>query len=292
MAGRNPAYRMTTRPQHLFRVDVEDYFQVSAFEAIAPIATWDRFPTRVDTNTRRLLDLLAKHDARATFFTLGWVAERFPELVRDIARAGHEVASHSFWHRRVTTLTPEAFREDLRRSKAVLEAVTGEAITGYRAPSFSIVPGVEWAWEILVEEGFTYDSSAFPIVRPGYGNPGAPRDPYVIPTPSGPLHQYPLATASFGSMRLPGAGGGYLRMLPPALLHRAVREAAARGAPAMCYIHPWEIDPEQPRLAAGWLTRVRHYSGLATALPRLDALLASAAFTSVRDYRTSHAVAA
>lgn len=277
------------RPRHLFSVDVEDYFQVSAFERVAPIDTWDRYPSRVEVNTHGLLDLLARHEARATFFTLGWVAERFPGLIRDIVRAGHEVASHSYWHRRVTTLTPAAFREDLRRSKQVLEDVAGERVDGYRAPSFSIVPGVEWAWEILVEEGFTYDSSAFPIVRPGYGNPGAPRDPHVIVTPSGPLHQYPLATASIGAIRLPGAGGGYLRILPPALLHRAVAEAERRQAPAMCYIHPWEIDPEQPRLPVGLLTRIRHYTGLSVALSRLDALLASNTFTSVRDYRATEA---
>jgi polysaccharide deacetylase family protein (PEP-CTERM system associated) len=275
------------RPTHLFSVDVEDYFQVSAFERIAPTAHWNEFPSRVEANTYRLLELLARHGANATFFTLGWVADRCPELVRAIAAAGHEVASHSYWHRRITTLTANEFREDLRRSKQLLEDLVGQPIVGFRAPSFSIVPGVEWAWDVLVEEGFTYDSSVFPIVRPGYGNPSAPRDPYVISTPSGPLRQYPLATASVGALRLPAAGGAYLRLLPQALLHRALREAEERRAPAMCYIHPWEIDPEQPRLKVGVLTRIRHYGGLRTAWARLDALLATSAFTSVRDYCAS-----
>jgi polysaccharide deacetylase family protein (PEP-CTERM system associated) len=216
------------RPLHLFSVDVEDYFQVSAFERLAPPESWDGYPSRVEANTRRLLELLAAHDATGTFFTLGWVAERYPALVRDIAAAGHEVASHSHWHRRVTTLTPQAFRVDLRRSREVLEQVTGLPVVGYRAPSFSIVPGVEWAWEVLAEEGFTYDSSAFPIVRPGYGNPRAPRDPYIIHTASGPLEEYPLATVAAWRMRLPAAGGAYLRVLPPALVRKRPELAARR----------------------------------------------------------------
>lgn len=275
----------STSGVHLFSIDLEDYFQVSAFEHLAPPPTWDRYPSRVEHNTRRLLALLAEHGATATFFTLGWVAERVPELVRDIVAAGHEVASHSHLHRRITSLSPEEFRQDLRRSRDVLEQVIGRRVIGFRAPSFSIVPRVAWAWDILAEEGFVYDSSAFPIVRPGYGNPGSPRDPYLIHTPSGPLEQYPLATVAVGRLRLPAAGGAYLRILPSALVDAAIRGATRRGAPAMCYIHPWEIDAEQPRMPVGLLTRMRHYTGLAQVHARLSRLLAGAAFVSVERYR-------
>ena len=282
-SGRATSDRATS-PAHIFSVDVEDYFQVSAFESIVPVTSWDQYPSRVDRNTRRLLEMLGRHDATATFFTLGWVADRFPDLVRAIVDAGHEVASHSYWHRRVTTLTPDAFREDLRRSKDVLEQVSGRAVTGYRAPSFSIVPGVEWAWEILAEEGFHYDSSVFPIRRPGYGNPGRPREPYMQQAGKRQLQQFPLATVLFAGARLPAAGGGYLRLLPDGLMQAALRDAASRGVPAMCYVHPWEIDPEQPRLPVGALTRLRHYGGLGRVEERLNRLMASHRFTSVQKY--------
>jgi polysaccharide deacetylase family protein (PEP-CTERM system associated) len=275
---------MTMTPRHIFSIDVEEYFQVSAFEHVAPPSTWDQMPSRVEFGTRRILELLARHGSTATCFVVGWVAERHPQLVKEIVAAGHEVASHSYMHRRVTTLTPEQFREDLRRSRDVLEQVAGERVLGYRAPSFSIVPGVDWAWDILAEEGFTYDSSAFPIWRPGYGNPDAPRDPYVMETRSGTLHQVPLATASVGRWRLPAAGGAYLRVLPFGLVARALREAVARQAPAMCYIHPWEVDPDQPRLQVGAITRARHYTGLGTVAARLDRLFTLHRFTSVREW--------
>ncbi len=273
----------TTTGSHLFSVDVEEYFQVSAFEAIAPAARWASLPSRVERATEQILALLAKHHATATFFTLGWIAEKFPRLVRQIAESGHEVASHSHLHRRITTLNPVAFRDDLRQSREVLEQVTGQRVIGFRAPSFSIVPGVEWAWDILAEEAFVYDSSMFPIWRPGYGNPGAPRDPFVMQTAAGPLWQFPMATATVGSLRVPAAGGAYLRILPYALVHSAVTDAGRRGAPAMCYIHPWEIDPGQPRLEVGLLTRVRHYTGLRGVASRLDRLLGAFRFTSVRE---------
>ena len=276
------------RAFHLFSVDVEDYFQVSAFEKVAPPSRWESYPSRVEGNTRRLLDLLDAHGASATFFTVGWVAERFPALVQEIVTKGHEVASHSHLHRRVTTLTPPEFRSDVRRSREVLEQVAGVPVVGFRAPSFSIVPEVSWAWEILCEEGFLYDSSAFPIVRPGYGNPQAPRDPYLIRTASGVLEEYPLATAAIGRLRLPAAGGAYLRVLPPALVHRAITEATRRGTPAMCYVHPWEIDAHQPRLPVGLVTRFRHYTGLAGVYQRLNALFGRVSFRSVQQYRAEH----
>ncbi len=274
---------MPAPPVHHFSIDVEDYFQVSAFERQVASSSWDSFESRVVRNTQRLLELLAESGAKATCFTVGWVAEKYPALVREMVSAGHEIASHSYWHRRVTTLTPQEFRSDLQRSKDVLEQIAGVKVEGHRAPSFSIVPGVEWAWEILVEEGFSYDSSVFPIRRAGYGNPDSPRQPYLMRTASGVLRQYPLATWRVGGLSLPAAGGAYLRLLPPFLVNRAIADAEARGVSAMCYIHPWEIDAGQPRLPVSALTRIRHYGGLAGVAGRLRQLLARHRFTAIRD---------
>lgn len=266
---------------HIFTVDVEDYFQVNAFEGLVDRADWDRYPTRVERNVDIILTLLAERGAHATFFTLGWVAERFPSLIRKIVEAGHEVASHGYWHRKVTTLSPEAFREDVRDAKARLEETSGQPCLGFRAPSFSIRPGMEWAFEILVEEGYRYDSSVFPISRPDYGYPKAPPCPVILNTPSGELLELPMATTLFAGLRLPAAGGGYLRQLPFKLTLEAFSQWGELGVSAVLYTHPWEIDPEQPRLSPGFLTRVRHYRNLSRTLPRLQVLLEKFKFTSV-----------
>jgi polysaccharide deacetylase family protein (PEP-CTERM system associated) len=244
-------------------------------------AEWDTLPSRVERSVELLLDLLARHDALGTFFTLGWIARRYPALVRRIADAGHEIASHSFWHSRVSTLTPEAFREELRSSKAALEDAAGTPVYGFRAPSFSIRPGGEWAFDVLLEEGYHYDSSLFPIRRRDYGYPGAPPEPHLIRRAGGTLLELPLATTTLAGLRLPAAGGGYLRQLPFGLIRRAFREHGERGVPGMFYIHPWEIDPGQPRLPVSRLTRVRHYRGLERTLPLLERLCAEFSFTSV-----------
>jgi polysaccharide deacetylase family protein (PEP-CTERM system associated) len=267
---------------HFFTVDVEDYFQVTAFDRVVSRESWDSLPSRVERSTDLLLDLLGARGIQGTFFTLGWVARKHPDLVRRIAAAGHEIASHGWWHRRVTTLTPEQFREDLRESKADLEAVSGQQVLGFRAPSFSIVPGHEWAFDVLLEEGFRYDSSLFPIRRPDYGYPAAPPVPHIIRRRSGSLLELPLATTSFAGLRIPAAGGGYLRQLPYAMIRRAFREWGAAGVPAMFYIHPWEVDPEQPRLPVSALTRLRHYGGLERTMPRLKRLLDDFRFCPVR----------
>lgn len=269
---------------HLFSVDVEEYFQVSALESVVDRAAWDRYPSRVEACTERLLALLQSRGMTATFFTLGWIAERFPALVRRIAAAGHEVASHGQLHRRVTTLTPEEFRADVRLARTVLEDVSGQRVDGFRAPSFSIVRGLEWAFEILVEEGYRYDSSVFPIRRPGYGYPGAPVHPYTIQTAAGPLAEFPLATLQGPGIRFPAAGGAYLRLLPYALCAAALRAASRRREPAMIYVHPWEIDDGQPRLPVSPLTRVRHYGGLARMEGRVARLLQDFHFQSVRSW--------
>jgi len=268
---------------HLFTVDVEDYFQVVAFEGLVRREDWASYPSRVEANTDRLLELLQRHRVRGTFFTLGWIAEHFPALVRRIAEQGHEVASHGQWHRRVTRLTPEEFRSEVRESKARLEDASGQACLGFRAPSFSIVPGWEWAFDVLLEEGYRYDSSLFPIRRPDYGYPASPDGPYLMKRPSGTLLELPLATIRLGGMRLPAAGGAYLRQLPVGVVRRAFAYWGNRGISAMFYIHPWEYDPEQPRLPCGWLTRARHYRNLEQTWPRMERLLTEFSFTSVRD---------
>jgi polysaccharide deacetylase family protein (PEP-CTERM system associated) len=272
---------MALPPPHIFSVDLEEYFQVLAFEDAVPRSAWEGMPSRVDASVNTLLDLLAKHDAVGTFFTVGWLAERKPGLVRRVVEQGHEIASHSWWHRRITALTPDELRDDLRRCRTTLEQSAGQPVLGFRAPSFSIVRGAEWAFDVLIEEGYRYDSSVFPIRRPGYGYPGAPATPYEIRRPAGTIMELPMATTTLAGIRLPAAGGGYLRQLPYRLTERAFDEHAARGESAMFYIHPWEIDTGQPRLPVSLLTQVRHYKGLEKTLPRLERLLSRYRFTSV-----------
>ena len=267
--------------RHFFTVDVEEHFQVSAFDPVVRRADWSSLDSRLPVSMPRLLELLARFETRGTFFVLGWIARHRPQVVRAIVDAGHEVASHGFGHERVCAMSPAAFREDVRASKAVLEDVSGTPVLGYRAPSFSIVPGTEWALDVLIDEGFRYDSSLFPIRRRGYGYPGAARDPHVIHRPGGDLMEFPLATTTIAGAGLPAAGGGYLRHFPLALIRRAFREAGARSASATLYVHPWEVDPDQPRLPVGLVTRVRHYRGLSQVLPRLEQLLTEFRFTSI-----------
>jgi polysaccharide deacetylase family protein (PEP-CTERM system associated) len=270
-------------PAHHFTVDLEEYFQVSAFESRVARAEWDRFESRLAGQVTLLLDLLARHETRATFFVLGWVAERQAELIRAIARAGHEIASHGWDHARVTHQTPLQFRTSVRRTKDVLENVSGAPVLGFRAPSFSIVPGLEWALDILIEEGYRYDSSLFPIRRPGYGYPGALPDPHWLERPAGRIAEIPPTTLSWCGLRLPAAGGAYFRLLPYGVVRAAFRQGDRCGVPGTFYIHPWELDPAQPRLDVSWLTRVRHYGGLRGTAQRLERLLTEFQFTAIRD---------
>lgn len=271
----------SSRPLHCFTVDVEEHFQVNAFEGVVSRGDWASHPSRVERNVEQLLELLDRHGAQGTFFVLGWVAHRQPWLVRRIADAGHEVASHGWWHRRVPTITRAEFREDVRASRARLEDACGRRVRGFRAPSFSILPGMEWCFDVLIEEGYAYDSSLFPIRRAGYGYPGCPAAPHVIRRSAGALHEFPLATLDWGGMRLPAAGGGYLRQLPFGLVERAFRQHERRGVPGIFYVHPWEIDPGQPRLPVNAIARLRHYRGLHRTLPRIERLLAGFRFTSI-----------
>ena len=265
---------------HHFTVDVEEYFQVLALEPYIPRAQWDVLPRRLEVGLRSLLDILSGHDALATFFVLGWIADRQPELVRDISARGHEIASHGSDHRLVTTLTKMEFRESIRTSKSSLENAIGRPIVGYRAPNFSIGRGNDWAFEILLEEGYRYDSSIFPG-RKGNRFVLSERDPYRIRLAAGTLHEIPLATLKIGNTVLPAGGGAFFRHLPYQLVQSALRSAERRGMPGTFYIHPWELDIEQPRVRAPFLTTLRHYGGLARTAPRLKRLLSTFSFQPI-----------
>ena len=273
--------RGVTSTAHIFTVDVEEYFQVHAFEGVIRRTDWPSLPSRVARNTDVLLELLAEHGVTATFFVLGWVADRYPQIVRRIAQEGHEIASHGWWHYRVTSLQPDEFREEIRSSKALLEDISGQIVTGFRAPSFSITPESQFAFEILLEEGYLYDSSVFPIRRSDYGWPGAPPIAHVKTCANGSLLEFPPATTLLGPFRIPAAGGGYMRQFPLAVVKRAFREHSHHGVPGVFYIHPWELDANQPRIPVGPLTRVRHYRGLRNNMARLECLLREFRFTSI-----------
>src|SRR5713226_1128812 len=244
-------------------VDLEDYFHVSAYASKVRLEHWDSYPRRVAHNTERPLELLAQHKCQATFFVLGWVAEKKPEVVARVAAAGHEIACHSLLHRRIFDLTPQEFREDTHRAKAVIEDATGKQVVGYRAPSFSVTRRSYWALEILVEEGFRYDSSIFPVEHPSYGIPDAPRTPYWINTASGRILEFPMSTLAIGSMRSPIGGGAYLRLLPYSYTLWAIRNLnRLENLPVCVYVHPWEIDSQQPPMGGSLSARARHYLGL------------------------------
>jgi polysaccharide deacetylase family protein (PEP-CTERM system associated) len=265
-------------------IDVEDYFQVSLFEGVVSRDTWDAQQSRVAGNTGRLLDLLSARDVKATFFVLGWVAERFPALVRRIADEGHEVASHGYWHRLIYDQTPATFREDVRRAKQVIEDAGGLAVRGYRAPSFSVTPRSLWALDVLAEEGHAYDASIFPIRHDRYGLPGAPRHPYRVRCGRAALIEAPASTVRIAGVTLPIAGGGYFRLLPFAWTRAGIaRVNRDEGRPVVFYLHPWEIDPDQPRLPVNWIGRVRHYRNLHRTAARLEALLRQFAFGRLCD---------
>jgi polysaccharide deacetylase family protein (PEP-CTERM system associated) len=250
-------------------VDVEDFFQVQAFAGTIPRSTWDDLPRRVEANTERLLELFARSQVVGTFFTLGWVAERHPALIRRIVAAGHELASHGHGHQRVFELSPEAFRADIVRAKGVLEDAGGVAVAGYRAPTFSVGPRTPWAFAALADTGHRYSSSVYPVRHDLYGQPDASRVPYRHAGTE--LWEFPMTTLRVLSKNIPCSGGGYFRLLPYPLYRFLLRRCAA---PALFYTHPWEIDPDQPRVAgAGLLSRFRHYNNLAKTFPRLERLL-------------------
>ena len=268
---------------HHFTVDVEEYFNFLGFERRVPRQRWDELESRVEGSVDDLLEVLAAHGSKGTFFTLGWIAERHPEMVRRIAQQGHEVASHGYSHRRVAELTPDEFREEVRSSKSILEDLVAAPVRGFRAPHFSLVMGCEWALDLLLEEGYEYDSSLFPIRRPGYGYALAQRDPHHLDRPGGRLREIPPATLRVGSVNLPAAGGAYFRIFPYGLVSRALRDCEDRSVPGTFYIHPWEIDPDQPMLDVPRVDRLRHYTGLRGAPAKLRRLLREFRFRAIAE---------
>jgi polysaccharide deacetylase family protein (PEP-CTERM system associated) len=265
-------------------IDVEDYYQVSAFESVVRFEDWSRYESRVERNTHRLLELLDEHRTKATFFVLGWVAERCPKLIRGIAERGHEVASHGYSHRLVYLQTPEAFRDETRRSKKLIEDAAGCPIEGYRAASYSITRKSLWALRILEEEGFLYDSSIYPIHHDRYGLPDFPRFCHR-PLDDGRLVEIPLSTVRLAGWNVPVAGGGYFRLFPYAVTRWAVRHLNEKeGQPAIVYLHPWEVDHDQPRMNGSWLSRFRHYNNLEKTEPRLRLLLKEFRFDTLRNF--------
>jgi polysaccharide deacetylase family protein (PEP-CTERM system associated) len=262
-------------------VDVEDYFQASAFDRLVSRPSWSARESRVVANTRRLLEFFARHQVRGTFFILGWVAERFPALVREIASGGHELASHGYHHQLIYTLTPDQFRDDVRRAKAAIEDAGGCRVRGYRAPSFSIVRSSLWALDVLIEEGHAYDASVFPIHHDRYGIPDAPRTAHLIKRGAGAIVEIPASTVRIGRANLPIAGGGYFRLLPYAATKWGISRVNAAGEPVVFYIHPWEIDAAQPRLPVSRLTALRHYSNLGETIARLERMVHDFAFDTI-----------
>ena len=272
--------------RHAMTVDVEDYFHVAAFADVIDTGRWDKYPCRVERNTDVLLQLFEKKQIKATFFVLGWVAERYPEIVRKIVAQGHELASHGYSHQLVYSQTPEVFREETRRSKQILEDQGQKPVVGYRAASYSITAKSLWALDILAELEFTWDSSIFPIRHDRYGMPNSPERPYRIKTSSGALlTEFPLTTAKVAGMSVPAAGGGYFRQYPYLLSRFLFKRASLNGTrPQIFYLHPWEIDADQPRVeGASWFSRFRHYTNLKRCLPRLERMIDDFPFTTVSE---------
>jgi len=265
-------------------VDVEDYFQVEAFSEIISHRDWPLWESRVERNTDNLLDLFELHNARGTFFILGWVAQKFPKLVRKIVNSGHEVACHGYQHKSIRNQSPDEFRFDIKRAKSLLEDIAGEMVDGYRAPTYSITSQTLWALEILIEEGFRYDSSIFPVHHDRYGIPHAGRFPYVIHCFSGDILEVPPSTVQIFKQNLPVAGGGYFRLMPYPLFRWGLRHINRReGQSAIFMIHSWEIDPAQPVVPGTWANIWRHRKNLHLTRPRLEKLLGEFRFAPVRE---------
>jgi polysaccharide deacetylase family protein (PEP-CTERM system associated) len=267
--------------RNVMSVDVEDWFCVHNLSRLIPYSDWDKYESRVERSTTRLLDLFGKHHVEATFFVLGWVADRFPDLVREIERRGHEVATHGYSHQLLTFMQPEEFRADLQRSLVALARTTSQEVRGFRAPSFSLTKKTLWAVDILRESGIQYDSSVFPVAfHPDYGIADADLRPHRL---AEGLTELPMGVAEVLGRRVPCSGGGYFRLYPYALTRALMRRCNQQGRPVMFYLHPWEADPEQPRVAGlSWSKRFRHYNNLDRTEERLEWLLNDFAFTSAR----------
>ena len=272
-------------PKHLMSVDVEDYFMVEAFASSISQDSWETRPSRVAMSTLRILDLFDRYSVKGTFFFVGWVAHKFPKLVREVHARGHELACHSYWHRTVYSQTQDEFREDTQAAVRAIEDAAGVKVFGYRAPSWSITKDCLWALDVLAEEGFTYDSSIYPIHHDLYGVPGARRFPYTHRLKDGhSLLEFPPATVQVLGQNLPCAGGGYLRIFPLAYTHWAFRKFQEDyGKRVVVYFHPWELDPDQPRIREKLKSRLRHYTNLDKMTDRLEILLQTYSFQPFRE---------
>jgi len=259
--------------KNFLTIDVEDYFQVAAFADIVSPGQWDAMEQRVQDPMKRVLHTLENHGVRATFFVVGWTAEKHPEIVRAIVAQGHEIGCHSYWHRKVYEMTPEEFRQDTLRAKRVLEDLTGTEVTAYRAPSYSITKKSLWAIDILKQEGFKADSSIFPISHDMYGIPGSQRFRHELPQKG--IEEFPLSTAMFFGRRIPVSGGGYFRLFPYWFTRAALKRINKKEKqPFVFYLHPWELDPGQPRFKnARLLSKFRHYNNLGKTMGRFERLL-------------------
>jgi len=268
--------------RNVFTVDVEEYFHVEAFSDLIPKKDWDKFPSRVEETTARLLEILDTYHVRGTFFILGCLARDHPGLVRKIFEAGHEIASHGFDHTMVTEMTPEAFRQDIRKSKTILEDITGTSVAGYRAPTFSITERTSWAYEILLQEEYSYSSSVFPVWHDRYGWPGFGEDPRrMASNGKGEIWEVPLAVGSIGPFKIPFGGGGYLRAYPILLTKALFLKLDRKGRPGVVYIHPWELDTRQPEVQAPFFRSLRHHLGIPKMEQKLIGLLQSMEFGTV-----------
>ena len=267
---------------HGLSFDIEEHFQVAAFDCPARRRHWDVFQSRVEKNTHEILDLLESHGVKATMFILGWVAERHGDLIKRIARAGHEIACHGYAHELITAQRPANFREDVRRAKKLLEDLSGVRVLGYRAPTFSITKETLWALPILVEEGFLYDSSIVPAVHDSYGIPDANPRVHTIETNSGLLWEIPPSTCEVGWMRVPVGGGGYFRLFPYRVFRRLLKQVEREGSPLVMYFHPWELDPDQPRMKGSLLSTFRHYVNIQETHKRMVSLLQDFDFSPIR----------
>ena len=267
--------------------DVEEYFHAEAFARVLRPEEWPTLESRVTRSTGRLLDILDRERVRATFFVLGWVAERHPGLVREIASLGHEIACHGYGHRMIQHPSRPDFERDVTRAKRALEDAIGRAVLGYRAPTFSVMRATLWSLDVLLETGFRYDSSIFPVVHDRYGIPDAPRFPHRLKAPSGAeIAEFPMSTMTLLGRRLPVAGGGYFRLFPYRVTRRAIARINGERQPAMVYLHPWEIDPDQPRIPVGPLTRFRHLVNVGKTESRLRRLLAELSFAPAAEVLT------
>ncbi len=263
-------------------IDVEDYYHVSAFEDVIGHEKWDKYSSRIVVNTKVILDMLEHHGVKATFFVLGWIAEKFPQLVKDIHHRGHEIGCHSYAHRLIYNLTPAEFRADTKKTKDILEQITGSVVTGYRAPSYSITNDSLWALDVLEELGFQYDSSIFPIFHDRYGIFDSPRFQYELTNNT--MTEYPISTALLFGLKLPVSGGGYFRLMPYGLTRMLLNRINQKEKqPFVFYLHPWEIDPSQPRVQGlSALSKFRHYNNLDKTRGRLERLLHDFRFTAIR----------